>query len=334
MDIQTLIQLCNYYSIGSPTIPPEQVLGGLVHRLYRVRTTRGQFAVKLLRADALAEPGFRERLQLGERVAAAMKAAGLPAVAALEVDGENLCEVGEAMFLVYPWIEGRMLSASETRPSHASRIGPILGQMHRLPLDVVEQNPPVAQAFTDTEWAELVERAHQAGASWAEALQAALPELARWGQIYAQAQQELAGKWALSHGDLHQQNVLWTGDNTPWIIDWESAGLQQPAKEALVCALEWSGFVEGEPDIPAFRAFLQAYRQEHPLSTEEALHGLDACFGNWLGWLRFCAQRALDTTTVDPQARAEAAHQVTGTLATIRRVEGILPTLRRACEEM
>ncbi len=323
--------LYDFYSLGTPTTPPERVLGGLVHHLYRVRTTQGQFAIKLLSADALAEPGFRERLQLGERVAAAMKAAGLPAVAALEVDGKFLYEAGGQTFLVYPWIEGRMRSASETGPSQASQIGAILRQMHRLPLDVVEQNLPVAQAFTDTEWAELVERAHQAGASWAEALQAALPELARWGQIYAQAQQELAGKWALSHGDLHQQNVLWTDDNTPWIIDWESAGLQQPAKEAVVCALEWSGFVEGEPDLPTFRAFLQAYHQEHLLSTEEALYGLDACFGNWLGWLRFCAQRALDTTTVDPQARGEAAHQVTGTLATIRRVEGILPALRDAC---
>ena len=242
--------------------------------------------------------------------------------------------MGEATALVYPWMDGRTLSSSSAGPDRANRIGTILGQMHRLPLRFSERSaPPDATPFTAAEWAELADRARHAGADWAPALASALPDLARWGDSCARAQDALAGRWALSHGDLHQQNVLWADDDTPWLIDWESAGWQQPAKEALVCALEWSGFVEGEPDLPTFGAFLHAYRHVSLLTDREALHGLDACFGNWLGWLRFCAQRALGTITADPQDRAEGARQVVGTLATVRRVERLFPDLRRACQE-
>jgi Ser/Thr protein kinase RdoA (MazF antagonist) len=335
-----LAHLCSFYSLGSLLAPPERVPGGLIHRLYRVRTTRGPFAVKLLSADALAEPGFRARVQNGERIAQAVAAASLPAVAALEVAGAplhdlpDIAETGKTTVLVYPWVDGQPLPASITDPHRARQIGAILGQMHGLDLhSLAEPLPsPVALTFTTDEWAHLADQARHAGADWAGLLQDALPDLERWGNLYTKAQQALAGPWSLSHGDLHQQNVLWTDKDTPWLIDWESAGWQQPAKEAVVCALEWSGFVEGAPNLPAFRTFLDAYRRAFPLDTTDALHGLDACFGNWLGWLRFCTQRALGTITTDPEEQAEGARQVIGTLATVRRVEHLLPTLRHACQ--
>ncbi len=344
MDEQTLTQICSLYSLGPAVAPPERMTGGLTHRLYRVRTPRGSFAVKLLSADALAETGFRAQVRQGERIAAAVAAAGLPAVAAHAVAGEPLLTVGAETVLVYPWVEGQALSSFPAGHYRAGKIGTILGQMHHrlsLPSLAEEIPPPVVLTFTEAEWADMADQACHTKADWAEPLAAALPYLARWGNRYTEAQQTLAGRWTLSHGDLHQQNVLWTDEDTPWLIDWESAGWQQPAKEAVVCALEWSGFVEGDPDLPTFRAFLDAYRRASPggLSNEEALHGLDACFGNWLGWLRFCTQRALATTTEDAtirdpltaQERKEAARQVVGTLATIRRVESILPALRSGC---
>lgn len=330
---QTLEQLCSLYSLGSPTAPPERVPGGLIHHLYRLDTTRGQFAVKLLSTDTLTQTNFRDRVRQGERIAGAVAAAGLPAVAALTVAGQPLHDIGDATVLVYPWVNGRPLSSSAAGPDRAATIGAILARIHRLPLHFPEQILPAVETFTEVEWKHLADLGNNAGADWSDSLVAALPELARWGQSYEQAREALTGSWVISHGDLHQQNVLWTDEDTPWLIDWESAGWQQKAKEVLVCALEWSGFVEGEPDLPTFRAFLQAYRRESSLTTEEAVHGLDACFGNWLGWLRFCVRRALDTGATDTEQQTEDIRQIVGTLATVRRVEKVFPALHRACQE-
>lgn len=327
MDGQTLAQICSHYDLGTPTATPERVSGGLIHRMYRVRTARGEFALKALSPDELRNTGARERYRQGERIAAAVAASGLPAVAAREVAGEPLLEVGQVTVLVYPWVDGQVLSSTSAGPERAKRIGRLLGCIHTLSFSFPELEPPEAQRFSEADWALLLEAAHSQQSTWADELQDALPDLNRWGTVLAEAQQALSARWVLSHADLHQQNVLWSDEHTPWLIDWESAGLQQPAKEAVVSALEWSGFVEGDPDLVTFRAFLEAYRCEAPLSSDEIQYGLQACFGNWLGWLHFNMRRALGQTTSDPEEQALGAGQTVGTLATMRRVEASFPAL-------
>jgi Ser/Thr protein kinase RdoA (MazF antagonist) len=325
MDQQALEQVCRLYSLGAPIAPAEQVFGGLRHQMYRMRTQRGEFALKLLGSEALTEPNTRVQIKRGERIAAAVAAAGLPAVAALEADGEVLHPIGNHTVLVHPWINGSLLASDTTAPHPAERIGKILARIHQLSLQFPEPLPSQEAGFSEDTWTRLVQESEGLGWDGACELRAVLPDLARWTGILTDAQRALGKQWVVSHADLHQQNVLWSDERTPWLIDWESAGLQQPAKEAVVCALEWSGFVEGEPDLTLFRAFLQGYRQEAPLAAGEVPVGLRACFGNWLGWLLFCAQRALHARDADE--RAQGAAQVLGTLTTIRRVEASFPQL-------
>jgi Ser/Thr protein kinase RdoA (MazF antagonist) len=330
LDERTLEQICQIHALGTPALSPERVFGGLIHRMYRLRTERGEYALKLLSRDALAAPDARERFRRGERIAAAVAAAGLPAVAALEAAGDVLHEWGPMAALVYPWVNGRPLAPNAAGPGHAEQIGQLLGRIHRLPYRFSVGPASPMTSFSDGQWRVLIREAEAAGCSWTADLRDSLPDLSRWSGAQAEAQQALDRRWVVSHADLHQQNVLWSDAYTPWLIDWESAGLQQPAKEAVVTALEWSGFVEGEPDLAAFRVFLQAYRAEAPLSSEEIALGLRACFGNWLGWLHFCAWRSL--RGADPHEREEAAGQVVGTLATVRRAEASFPVLEKECQ--
>lgn len=328
LDLPVSEQLCRHYGLGDPVGESERIQCGLRHRMYRLRTARGEFAVKLLSANALEAPGERERVRMGEQVAAAVAAAGLPAVAALQIEGEPIQRVVEQEVLVFPWVEGQLLTTIPVPPPQAQQIGQILGQMHRLPLQFPELPPMHAPNVPVETWMSLIAEAEATGVAWAEELRAALPELSRWDDTLAEAKRLLPDRWVVSHADLHQQNVLWSDEQTPWLIDWEAAGLQQPAREAVVSALEWSGFVEGEPDLETFRAFLTAYRAEAPLSAEEVWLGLRICLGNWLGWMQFCAERSL--ASQDPEEREGGARQVKGTLATIRRAERYIPVLEQA----
>jgi Ser/Thr protein kinase RdoA (MazF antagonist) len=301
-----------------------------MHRMYRVRTTRGDFAVKALNPNELQNPGARDRFRLSERLAARVAAACPPAVAALMVAGDALFDLGPITVLVYPWIEGQVLSSTSAGPERAGLIGRILGRIHTLPLHFAALEAPASRTFSEVEWTLFVEEAHTKQAAWADELRVALPDLARWGRALSQAQRALPNRTVVSHADLHQQNVLWSNEHTPHLIDWESAGMQRPAKEAVVSALEWSGFVEGDPDVVTFRAFLEAYRREAPLSSDEVRCGLDACFGNWIGWLHLNVRRALGVSTSDLEEQALGARQIVGTLATIRHVEASFPTLAAA----
>ena len=333
MDEHTASQLCRLYAIGALVSPPEQVAGGLLHRMYRLRTAHGEYAVKVLHPNLVQEPDARERYRLSERIAAAVAAAHLPAVAALETAGDTIHDLGQATVMVYPWVDGQALSSASAGPDRARQIGGILGRIHALRLHFAALQPPPLRCYSDADWTLLVDEAHRKQTAWAQELRSALPEIAAWSRLSVEARQALQGTWVVSHSDLHQQNVLWSDEQTPWLIDWEAAGLEQPTKEALVAALEWSGLVAGAPDLAAFRAFLEAYRREAPLSSREAKHGLHACFGNWLGWLQFNMRRSLGAVTDDPEEQTLGVRQTTGTLVTMRRAESHLPALAKLCGE-
>ena len=51
-----LEQLCITYHLGNLSKEPEQVAGGLMHRMYHVYTDQGEYAVKLLNPDIMKRP--------------------------------------------------------------------------------------------------------------------------------------------------------------------------------------------------------------------------------------------------------------------------------------
>lgn len=76
------------YDLGDWTAAPSAVTGGLKHRLCRVRTGRGEYAVKVLSPQLLREPEHLARYGQAEQIAQAAARAGLPAVCALLDLGE------------------------------------------------------------------------------------------------------------------------------------------------------------------------------------------------------------------------------------------------------
>lgn len=57
--------------------------GGLVHRMWKLRTTKGSFAIKQLNHERM-DAKVQDRYRGSQQIAAAFAASGLPAVAALD----------------------------------------------------------------------------------------------------------------------------------------------------------------------------------------------------------------------------------------------------------
>ena len=85
--------LCNTCGLGDPLQEPQAVSGGLLHRLWRLDTTRGSFALKQLNAVIMQKPFIHESYRLSEAIAQAMAAHGVPAIAALSCNGDPLQEI-------------------------------------------------------------------------------------------------------------------------------------------------------------------------------------------------------------------------------------------------
>ncbi len=309
--------LCTRYNLGALTALPVSVTGGLIHRLYRLDATTGIFAVKALNPEIMRYENIYDNLRRSEAVAAEFAAAGIPAVLALDTPGGVVQDFDAVTVIVYPWCDGTVLPKSAASPEEAYQIGAILGRMHALNLPGKAPPEPqsVRKPMAKDPWMSLVRRGQEQQIEWASVVEAALPNLFSWDKDRIAADSTLPQALVLSHCDLDQKNVIWQ-NNTPFLIDWESAGLTYPCGEILGAALDWSGQNAGLPSRAAFAAVLAGYRQHGKLDPDLALPLVRSRLGGWIEWLGASMNRSLDSKATSSE-RAVGVREALDTLATM-----------------
>ena len=317
-----MAETCALYGLGRTAGTPERVSGGLQHALYHVRATEGEFAVKSLN---LRLPNARENCERGEHIAWAAKAAGLPAVGARKGPGGFTQGIGEAVVMVFPWYSGVTLPPTAAAPAQTGQIGALLGRLHALNLHVASLDPPAPQWFPEAHWDTLVRAGEREDAPWAEALSGGFSQLQDWNEATREAENSLAGTWVTTHRDLDQKNVLWSGADMPWLLDWEAAGPMAPALEVMGAALNWAGQSAGAPERETFAAFIAGYRSAAALDQDRLRHAAVAVLGKWLIWLEINLRRSLAAGQAPPEERTLARGAAAHAFATLRRLAAETP---------
>lgn len=293
MKLTQVAHLCAIYDVGDMVGELQEVTGGFVHRIWRLHTTRGSYAIKQLNSIIMQYPNIYETYRTSERIAAAMYAEGVPAVVALKGnDNDTLHIIEDDAFQLYNWIDGTMLSSQPVEPERARLIGTTLARMHSLHQSFPELIPPDWEPFSDDEWDMLTFQAADRGLSWAQRVRNALPRITEWSQWESQAGEILEKTLVVSHRDVNQKNVLWQDIQTFAILDWESAGLINPTMELVGAALSWSGLVRGMPDEASFNALLEGYIASGGIIRDTGLTAIHGVLGNWLYWLHFNMSRS------------------------------------------
>lgn len=66
-------KICILCELGSLVQEPEIVTGGLLHKMYCVKTNQGKYAIKALNSDVMDKPDALKKLEQAERVADRLK---------------------------------------------------------------------------------------------------------------------------------------------------------------------------------------------------------------------------------------------------------------------
>jgi Ser/Thr protein kinase RdoA (MazF antagonist) len=279
----------------SALLSATSVAGGLSHRLVRIGTAEGDFALKILSPRSVESDEGRTRLERSEGVAQIAERNGIPAlVAKAGRDGKFLQCLGEEWVMLFDWREGEVLPPTAASEEIATEMGAILGRLHGLKIRFEDQGAPEPEAFAEGYWEEMARTGRAENAEWAGALEEALPKLVEANRRAMAAQLALGEGWVMGHLDLDQKNVLWH-KGKPTVLDFESAKPIHPALELMGSGLSWAGQSAGDAQEEVFKAFLRGYRGENAVSDEELGVGCDAVLGKWLIWLEFNLRRSLES---------------------------------------
>lgn len=324
-------RICTELQLGGLTAPPLRLSGGYTHRMFRLETTKGRYALKLLNPEIMRRPDALSNYQRAEGFEALLEAKGLPILPALTIGGRKLQRVDGQYLYVFEYFDGRVLRDEEITAVHCAKMGAALAQIHGAA--PVRQGEPLSQPKADSSpvngsqtpqspagdsspgkgsrWEALAEALVASDDAKTEglALRTAAPMLTRVTAAAEAAERRLPRMETLCHNDMDAKNVLWQGDSFR-IIDLECLGYADPRQELLDLAISWAGW---PPEEGRFKAFISAYAAADGRQIGDAALLYDSR-RNHLDWLEYNARRALFD---DPEERRIGREQVLETIGKI-----------------
>ncbi len=305
-------RLIDYLKLGTVVKEIVQVTGGLLHKMYRVSTDKGTYAVKVLNSEIMKRPVALQNTVNSEKVAATFKTI-IPVVAALEIDGKQIHELEGKYYMIFDWMEGASVFPPMISPKHCYAMGQVLGKMHHANTSVEGVTPEKdgAVLFAWDKYQELLQGKEDE--AWAIRYQNALSDIKAWNQAACEAQEELAKTLVISHRDLDPKNVMWNGD-VPLIIDWEAAGYVNPYQELLEVVNYWADDGKGGLSEEHFHALMDAYTQHVKLENVDWDAVFAGSYIGMLGWLEYNVERAVGTSAATADEAQLGKEQVLGTI--------------------
>jgi len=236
---------------------PEPVSGGTLNWNYKVRTDGGTYFLRRYR-DNLETPRIRGEHALVRWVSEHGVPAPLPEATDAE---ETVITMGGGRWALYGWCDGEVrtrgtLTDSQTRT---------LGALHGFTQSVLAGYPMEAPPTMTMSWDKaasiaLLRRISDVASSrqtesWIlEGLATQLVMLEALDVLTPEAFASLPIQ--MLHGDFHDQQVIWDGENVAALVDWE-VWRTDPRAWEVVRSMAFSRVLE----TPQLEPYLEGYRQ-------------------------------------------------------------------------
>lgn len=264
-DIQYNLQfdkLCETLQLGGMTSMPESLSGGLLNKMFAIRTTKGKFAVKAINPQIMLRPTAMQNY-INSELIANIAVKSVRAVPARIFGGKSVQEIDGQYYLVFDWVEGKSLKQKEININHCEKVGEILAAIHTTDFSKLGLSDYDSSKETLTDWNYYLQKGTETGAVWADLLHNNIDNLYVWNNQLVVAAKMLSTNTIISHGDLDSKNILWCNGN-PAIIDWEAAGFVNPMHELLQTAIDWAKNEAEDIDKDKFLAVIGAYKKNFP----------------------------------------------------------------------
>lgn len=309
-------KLCTTLKLGEVLQQPEQLSGGLLHRMFSIETTQGKYAIKALNPQIMARPTAFNNFVNSEKIAN-LAARSLPAQPALSIDGHFIHCIDQQFYLIFDWIDGQSLKSSEINHMHCIKMGTLVANIHLIDSSSLEWETNHSDHVNETDWRFYVKKGQDNNAIWVEQLNEQMENLLTWSYKAKTSSDILASDQVLSHRDLDPKNVLWNQDK-PTIIDWECAGFVNPMHDLIETAIYWSTNESGQIEKEKFLAFISGYQQQRSGLQADWTAILELGYLGKLDWLEYSLKRSLWIECSDEKEQQMGTEQVLATLSSLQ----------------
>jgi len=284
--------------------------------MFALETTKGKYAVKALNPQIMLRPTAIGNYIKSERIANSVSN-NISAVPAKIFNGNFIQEIDGQFFLVFEWVNGRILKMKEIDKIHCVRVGEILANIHMTDFSQLEIENDCTYNTQSIDWNYYLHKGQENNSEWVNLFLENINNLYDWTVQANESAKLLNANMVISHRDLDPKNVLWIQDN-PIIIDWECGGYVNPMQELIETAIYWSEDETGNIDKERFLTFIRTYKKRvGNLQSNWRMVLLNGFLGK-LGWLEYSLKRSLWIECTDEEEQRLGTSQTIYTINSLK----------------
>lgn len=321
-----LVKLVRMCGLGKITAEVESTSGGFMHRMYKVITDSGVYAVKHLNAEIMKRPGVHENFARAEKIEGILENCDISIVPAMVIGGNKMQKIDDQFFYIFRWQEGRITDWNHISNEMCFKAGNILGRVHAIePKNIAYQTPETSHI----DWQGYVLEAKEENSAIASLLEDNVEFLIYIEGELNKARASLPPVLCLSNEDMDPKNIMWD-NGIPWMIDLECLDNGNPISHVMQLALQWSGIVTCEMDVDKMIAFFDGYLEAY----DNCFRGYSDVVGvayTWVEWLEYNIKRALGKC-MDKEERELGISEVQNTMDRIKYIHKMTPQIREALD--
>ncbi len=266
---------------------PTRLHGGLIHKMYKLETEQGAYALKLLNKSVIQRETALENYAAAEELERLLEQNHIPILPALTFGGRKMQEIDHEYFYLFDHYDGKPLKDGDITEYHCAKMGKALAEIHSV------HRKAGTEDFEkmSIDWRFYLSQMKKSDPRLYEMLAPHETLLVKSQDRGNRARKKLAHILTICHNDMDCKNVLWNGDDYR-IIDLECLSYHNPFMELFESALCWSGYESCRIDFRLLRAFLQGYADsggELPADWKT----LYDCNNGRLEWLEYNMKRVL-----------------------------------------
>ena len=310
-------KFCKEYGLGE-VINITKLSGGLMHKMFKVETTKGIYCIKVLNPEVMSRSDAYNNFLLSESISNLAKNNGIPVSSALDINGNYLTKLDDMYYMVFDYIDGKVLKDDEITLEHSKKIGNILARIHNLDYKEIEIDSNIENINIEYDWGSYINNSNFNKMSYQELY---LNNYKKYKSILKRVNERFNSInkiQTICHRDMDPKNVMWNNYN-PIIIDWECASISNPYIELLEMALCWSGFLSNNFSEEKFSSIFKEYSKYRNIND---IDWYDVICGNLVGrfsWLKYNLDRSLGIITNDKEEMKLAENEVIKTIDEINR---------------
>ena len=276
------------YNLGELQGDITPVSGGLMHKMFKVQTDKGTYAVKCLNPEIMKRPGVFDNYKRAEALEAILEENKIPIVPALTFDCKKMLEEDGRYFYIFNWQEGHITDPDNITKEQCYKAGEILGRIHAIHPNKNESSVP---ELSTIDFNSYLKKAREQRSTIARVLEENIDILKYAQTKLNDARKMLPPMKAISNDDMDPKNIMWN-QGEPFVIDLECLDYSNPISSCLDLSLQWAGIVNEKFNSDNMEAFYKGYLSAY----DNGFRSYDKLYGiayTWLEWLEYNLKRAL-----------------------------------------